>query len=62
MAPTIDNRSAWERALEGGFVEADTKTSLREELEMLEGQERFLDEALEGGKAELDRAHGPGKP
>ena len=55
MAPTVDIRTAWERTLDGGFIEVDTKTSLREELEILEGQERFLDEAIEGGRKELDR-------
>lgn len=58
MTPITDNRTAWERAVEGGFVEIDTKASLREELELLEGQERYLDEALEGGKVVLDRARG----
>jgi hypothetical protein len=55
MAPVIDNRSAWERTREGSCLEIDTKSSLREELEILEGQKRFLDEAIEGGRKELDR-------
>jgi hypothetical protein len=55
MTPEVDVRSAWERTLDGGFIEVDTKTSLREELEMLEGQERFLDEAIKGGRKELER-------
>ena len=58
MTPVVDIRSAWERTLDGGFLEVDTKTSLREELEMLEGQERFLDEAIEGGRKEFDRVRG----
>lgn len=58
MAPVDDDRSAWERALEGGFAEIDTRASLLEELEMLEGQERFIDEALKGGKAEFERVRG----
>ena len=36
-------------------LEIDTKSSLREELEILEGQERLLEEAIEGGRKELDR-------
>jgi hypothetical protein len=55
MAPVVDTRSAWERTREGSFLEIDTKSSLREDLEILEGQERFLDEAIEGGRKELDR-------
>jgi hypothetical protein len=55
MKPTVDIRSAWERTLDGGFIDVDTKTSLREDLEMLEGQQRLLDEAIEGGRKELDR-------
>ena len=56
MAPVVDTRSAFERTFDGGYLEIDTKSSLREELEILEGQERFLDEAIEGGRKELDRA------
>ena len=55
MAPVVDTRSAFERTLDGGYLEIDDKSSLREELEILEGQERFLDEAIEGGRKELDR-------
>ena len=55
MAPVVDTRSAFERTFDGGYLEIDTKSSLREELEILEGQERFLDEAIEGGRKELDR-------
>jgi hypothetical protein len=58
MKPTVDIRSAWERTLDGGFIDVDTKTSLREDLEMLEGQQRLLDEAIEGGRKELDRVRG----
>jgi hypothetical protein len=58
MAPTVDIRSAWERTLDGGFLEVDQKQSLREELEMLEGQDRGLDEAIQGGRKELERVRG----
>ena len=55
MAPVVDTRSAFERTFDGGYLEIDAKSSLHEELEILEGQERFLDEAIEGGRKELDR-------
>jgi hypothetical protein len=60
MAPVVDDeRSAWKLAREGvGFAEIDTKASLVEELEALEAQERFYDEAIKGGQAELNRARG----
>jgi len=58
MAPTVDTRSAWERAQGGGFLEVDSRSAMAEELELLEGQERFLDEAIQGGRKELDRVRG----
>jgi hypothetical protein len=62
MKPTIDSsKTAWERASEGELVESvvevDTKASIREELEMLQGRERFIDEAIEGGMSVEDRLH-----
>ena len=53
LAPVVDTRSAFERTFDGGYLEIDTKSSLREELEILEGQERFLDEAIEVARKSL---------
>jgi hypothetical protein len=61
LAPAADTRAAWEIVSEGNLAavfEIDEKASLREELEHLEGRERFLNEAIEGGKAELDAIQG----
>jgi hypothetical protein len=61
LKPTVDSKTAWDRACESGLestYETDTKAAIREELEMLEGRERFIDEAIEGGMTVADQLHG----
>jgi len=56
----IGGQDAWSHALEGEDIpmDIDTRSSLREESRLLEGQLRFLEEALSTGTMELDRLHG----
>lgn len=56
LQPKVNSRNAWEVALDGGGeFDTDTKTALREDITMLEGRVRFLDEAIESGQVELDK-------
>jgi hypothetical protein len=57
-APRVDTRIAWEQSQGGGFWEVDSRSAVAEKLELLEGQERCLDEAIQGGRKELDRIRG----
>ena len=59
--PTVNIKTAWERASEGDesfTFETDVKASIREELEILEGRENFIDQAIQGGTIELNRLRG----
>lgn len=61
LKPTVDSKTAWDRACESGLeptYETDAKATIREELEMLEGRERFIDEAIEGGMSVEDQLNG----
>ena len=50
MKPVVNSKAAWDRAREGDDIESsfeiDTKSSIHEELEELQGRERFIDEAI----------------
>src|SRR5262245_345963 len=62
MIPSsLVTQTAWERIQDGDVAqihEIDSKSSLRETLELLEGRERFLNEAIEGGMSQLDVVRG----
>ena len=59
MEPVVASEAAWNRLGEGDGIEynfeIDTKSSIREELEKLEGRERNIDEAIKGGMSVEDR-------
>jgi hypothetical protein len=57
----VDGQVAWECALQGedkNHFEIDNRSVLREELLRLEGNARFIDEALRVGEMELDKIRG----
>jgi hypothetical protein len=59
----VDGKESWHLALEGeGTVSryaADNRSELRDDQLQLEGRLRFIDEALEVGEQERDKARGP---
>ncbi len=63
MRPAVDDRSAWARSKDAGFVaEIHVRSSAREELQMAEGREKFLAEAIAGGEKELSSIRGQASP
>lgn len=59
MKPVVNSKAAWDRPPEGDDIESsfeiDTKSSIHEEREELQGRERFIDEAIKGGMSVEDQ-------